>query len=377
MFERYTEKARRVIFFARYEASQFGSSVIDTEHLVLGILREDKVLTNQFLPSTVAIESIRQQIASHIGRREKVSTSVDLPLSQESKRILSYGAGEAERLQHKHIGTGHLLFGVLREENCLGAQVLRERGVTLDQVRDWLANPGSQRLPEIALDAQGKWTGPRGVDLERYSLKAARAILLAGREADQLASSTIETEHLLLGLLREDKAISKQLLHSDTALESIREQIESKGQQGKGGTGTPQEQMDELRKSIRFIMHRMENAIANHEFEKARFYSDEERLKRDDVRRLIETHGADAFRAEEVSSEGLPLSDQCKRVLSQGAEEAALLKQRYIGTEHLLLGILREEKSFAADILHESGLQLAQTREEIARWSQEQGGDHV
>jgi ATP-dependent Clp protease ATP-binding subunit ClpA len=135
--------------------------------------------------------------------------------------------------------------------------------------------------------------------------------------------------------------------------------------------------MDELRKSIRFIMHRMENAIANHEFEKARFYSDEERLKRDDVRRLIETHGADAFRAEEVSSEGLPLSDQCKRVLSQGAEEAALLKQRYIGTEHLLLGILREEKSFAADILHESGLQLAQTREEIARWSQEQGGDHV
>src|SRR5579883_715386 len=83
MFERYTEKARRVIFFARYEASQFGSPYIETEHLLLGLLREDKALANRFLRSHAALESIRKQIEAHTTIREKVSTSVDLPLSNE------------------------------------------------------------------------------------------------------------------------------------------------------------------------------------------------------------------------------------------------------------------------------------------------------
>ena len=105
MFERYTEKARRVIFFARYEASQFGSPYIETEHLLLGLLREDKALTNRFLRSHASVESIRKQIEGHTTIREKVSTSVDLPLSNECKRVLAYAAEEAERLSHKHIGT--------------------------------------------------------------------------------------------------------------------------------------------------------------------------------------------------------------------------------------------------------------------------------
>src|SRR5579871_5084687 len=94
MFEKYTEKARRVIFFARYEASQFGSSYIETEHLLLGLLREDKALTNRFLRSHTSIESIRKQIEGRTTIREKVSTSVDLPLSQECKRVLAYAAEE-------------------------------------------------------------------------------------------------------------------------------------------------------------------------------------------------------------------------------------------------------------------------------------------
>ena len=98
MFERYTEKARRVILFARYEASQFGSPYIESEHLLLGLLREDKALSNRFLRSQVPLESIRKQIEEHTPMREKVSTSVDLPLSNECKRVLAYAAEEAERL---------------------------------------------------------------------------------------------------------------------------------------------------------------------------------------------------------------------------------------------------------------------------------------
>src|ERR1700685_2706140 len=128
MFERYTEKARRVIFFARYEASQFGSPYIETEHLLLGLLREDKTLANRFQRSHAAVESIRKQIEGHTTIREKGSTSVDLPLSHECKRVLAYGPEEAERLSHKHIGTEHLLLGLLREEKSFAAEILHERG---------------------------------------------------------------------------------------------------------------------------------------------------------------------------------------------------------------------------------------------------------
>jgi Uma2 family endonuclease len=139
MFERYTEKARRVVFFARYEASHFGSPYIDTEHVLLGLLREDKALTSRFLRSGSSVEEIRRQIEGHTPPGEKVSTSVDLPLSNECKRVLAYAAEEAERLNHRHIGTEHLLLGLLREEKCFAAEILHECGLRLSAVREELA----------------------------------------------------------------------------------------------------------------------------------------------------------------------------------------------------------------------------------------------
>jgi uncharacterized damage-inducible protein DinB len=139
MFERYTEKARRVIFFARYEASQFGSPNIETEHLLLGLLREDKKLSNRFLTrSDASEESIRRQIEKNTTIREKVSTSADLPLSNECTRVLAYAAEEAELLSHRHIGTEHLLLGLLREDKCFAAAMLQERGLQLPAIRQEL-----------------------------------------------------------------------------------------------------------------------------------------------------------------------------------------------------------------------------------------------
>ena len=90
MFERYTEKARRVIFFARYEASQLGAQAIEAEHILLGLLREDKQLTQKFFRSPDStIKSIRKEIEGRTPLRDKVSASVDMPLSQSAKRVLS------------------------------------------------------------------------------------------------------------------------------------------------------------------------------------------------------------------------------------------------------------------------------------------------
>jgi len=135
MFERYTEKARRTIFFGRYEASQFGSPYIESEHLLLGLLREDKSLVNTFLHSYAALESIRKEVEAQTVVREKVSTSVDLPLSNECKGILAYAAEESDKLSHQFIGTGHLFLGLLREKDCLAAKLLREHGVDLEMAR--------------------------------------------------------------------------------------------------------------------------------------------------------------------------------------------------------------------------------------------------
>jgi ATP-dependent Clp protease ATP-binding subunit ClpC len=140
MFERYTEKARRVIFFARYEASQFGAHAIEPEHLLLGLMREDKTLTGRFFPrAQVSIESIRKEIEGRTLLREKISTSVELPLAPETKRVLAYAHEESDRLQHRHIGTEHLLLGLLREERSMAAEILYERGLRLNAVRDEIA----------------------------------------------------------------------------------------------------------------------------------------------------------------------------------------------------------------------------------------------
>jgi Clp amino terminal domain, pathogenicity island component/NTF2 fold immunity protein len=157
MFERFTETARRVIFFARYEASQFGSTTIETEHFLLGLIREDNLIRedknlSRFLRNHSFIESIRKEIEGRTIIREKVSTSIDLPLSNECKRILAYAAEEAERLNHRHIGTEHLLLGILREEKCVAAEILRERGFRLNVIREELARspmPAERQTPPI------------------------------------------------------------------------------------------------------------------------------------------------------------------------------------------------------------------------------------
>jgi len=183
MFERYTEKARRVIFFARYEASQFGAPAIEPEHLLLGLMREDKTLTGRFFPrAQVSIESIRKEIEGRTLLREKISTSVELPLAPETKRVLAYAHEESDRLQHRHIGTEHLLLGLLREERSMAAEILYERGLRLNAVRDEIAR-------QSGADARGsqKKDTPHLVEFSRDLTEDAsndKLDPLIGREAE-------------------------------------------------------------------------------------------------------------------------------------------------------------------------------------------------
>jgi len=146
MFEKYTEKARRVIFFARYEANQFGSPYIETEHLLLGLIREDKNLTARFFPrANATIQDIRKEIEGRTQVRERVSTSVDLPFSEESKRALNGAAEESERFGHKYIGVEHILLGLLQEDKSVAAGILREHGLRAAMIREEFSRGVSEK----------------------------------------------------------------------------------------------------------------------------------------------------------------------------------------------------------------------------------------
>jgi ATP-dependent Clp protease ATP-binding subunit ClpC len=183
MFERYTEKARRVIFFARYEASQFGASQIEAEHVLLGLIREDKNLTTRFFHRSHAnVESIRKEIEGRTVMRDRISSQIDLPLSGEAKRVLAFAAEESERLGNRHIGTEHLLLGLLREENSVAAEILYERGLRLSDIRQDL-----MRQANMERNAHARKETPHLFEFSRDLTEAAlegKLDPLVGRERE-------------------------------------------------------------------------------------------------------------------------------------------------------------------------------------------------
>jgi thioredoxin-dependent peroxiredoxin len=137
MFERYTEEARRVLFFTRFETSQLGSVSMETEHLLLGLIREGRGIVGRiFTRSHVSLENIREAIEARTVFREKVATSVEIPFSAETKRVLQFAAEEADRLTHNDIGPEHLLLGILREEKSVAASILMAKGMRMNTIRD-------------------------------------------------------------------------------------------------------------------------------------------------------------------------------------------------------------------------------------------------
>ena len=137
MFEKFTEKAKRVLFLARYEASQMGSRVIGTEHLLLGLLKEGEEVTRElFARSNINVDMLRAELEEIGPSREKISTSVEIPFSEETKKALAYADEEASRMLHTYIGTEHLVLGLLRVEHSAAARILMEKGMVLYAARE-------------------------------------------------------------------------------------------------------------------------------------------------------------------------------------------------------------------------------------------------
>ncbi len=153
MFERYTERAQQIISYARYEASEFGSSFIESEHLALAVLSQKRPLFDRILGDPAKSAELDTAIRCSLERGAKISTSVDLPLSDRAKRMLAYATEEAERLQDPTIGSLHLLLGLLREQTKTSA-MLQAAGITAEVVGGKELHPRTPTSASVAKELQ-------------------------------------------------------------------------------------------------------------------------------------------------------------------------------------------------------------------------------
>lgn len=200
MFVRYTERSRRVIFFARYEALQYGSPVISPEHILLGLVREDKTISARFFPArnALTVDSVRREVEERIVLRDRIPQSSELHLSHETRRVLFYANEESRDMKDRHIGPEHLLLGLLRHQNSIAADILHHYGLRLQDVRDEIARESGLRNFPVENKDNSKTPGllefTRDLTVEAASGKLDPLI---GREA--------ETERLIEILCRRTK----------------------------------------------------------------------------------------------------------------------------------------------------------------------------
>lgn len=202
MFERFTESARRVLFFARYELSTLGGSTIEPEHILLGLLHESTEQIGGILANwNVSVQDLRQQVEAHVSGGDRIAASVEAPFSESVRRVLTFAAEEADRILDPWIEPQYLLLGLIREGDSAATTLLTKYGITLEGAREYIVHPRIQdsRSEEITAPSGNAATAAREFrsihiqrimalvrDLEQAERNSTRAHTLVERIHDEL-----------------------------------------------------------------------------------------------------------------------------------------------------------------------------------------------
>ena len=177
-FEKFTERARKVLTLSQEEAQRFNHNYIGTEHILLGLVREgDGVAAKVLVNLGLELERVRQTVESSMGKGER-TVSGEVGLTPRAKRVIELAVDEARRLHHNYIGTEHLLLGLLREGEGIAASALEGLGVTLEKVRAETVRLLSQNMPQQQAQAGAARPATRTPTLDQLSVDltaAARA----------------------------------------------------------------------------------------------------------------------------------------------------------------------------------------------------------
>jgi ATP-dependent Clp protease ATP-binding subunit ClpA len=225
-FDKFSDAARRVLSRAQEEAQRFQHNYIGTEHLLLGLIRvEDGVAARVLYELGVELERVRHNVEFIIGRGDRIVLG-EIGLTPRAKKVIELSVDESRRLGRHYIGTEHILLGLVREGQGIAAGVLESLGVNLDGVR--------QKTLEVlkgesAQFTESEWRGPVNPELESYTFtrQGRHALAFAQHAARKLHHGYVGIEHLLLGLLHEERGMAARVLHEfGLSVEQVRPAIE-------------------------------------------------------------------------------------------------------------------------------------------------------
>jgi ATP-dependent Clp protease ATP-binding subunit ClpA len=305
--ERFTRRSRRVLSLAQEEAERMHSAEIDTGHLLIGLLREGDGIAGRVLTDLdLDVRRVQDLLENLVQPR---ADDAQLDLSAGTKKVLEFAVDEVRKLNSQEIDTEHLLLGIVRQTDGTAIEILKQLGVSPDKVRSQVL----QVLSEKPLPAETPSVGGQQIlhsakaDMKRFTQRARRVLSLAQEEAERTQSTEIGTEHLLLGLLREEGGVGGRVLR---------------------GLGLSIER-------IEMVLSKM-NLPARSE-----------------------------------SSGKLDLSSGVKKALELALDETNRMGHHYLGTEHLLLGIVRLTEGRAIEIMRLLDIAPELVRRETRRVMQE------
>jgi ATP-dependent Clp protease ATP-binding subunit ClpA len=324
-FDRFRDDARKALALAQEEAQRFQHNYIGTEHLLLGLVRSEESTAGQVLRQLgLELQKVRDAVEFIIGRGDRIVVPGEIGLTPRSKKVIELAVDEARLMQHNYVGTEHLLLGLVREGEGIAAGVLESLGVRLERVRATVLEVlgkgqglqdlagayvrGEKALELLASgvqDADDLVPEPANVEEHgnRFTIRARRVLVRARTEAQQYQQERVGTQHLLLSLMREQNGLAFHLLRN-LGIDS-------------------------------------ERILAA-----TQFLTLEEKLNEPGDENGLTTDG--------------------KKAIELALDEALQLTQPAIGSEHLLLGLLRSE-GIASSVLVTRGLKLDKARAEIRR----------
>ncbi|MDP9371928.1 MAG: hypothetical protein M3Q65_05645, partial [Chloroflexota bacterium] len=356
-----------MLTLAQEEAQRLGHSYIGPEHILLGLVREGDGIAARVLDNLgVQLPKVRAAVEFRIGRGESRAMG-EIGLTAQAKTVIERAVEEARRLDHHYIGTEHLLLGLVRDGESIAAQALESLGVSPEKARaqviQVISNQGGYSQSDLGRQGRGENQPPSGTSpslaealrgleairnelaaaitaqdfdlanglrqrerqlkerisrleregqqgaatlgggdrFDRFTERARRVLTLAREEAQRFGHNYIGTEHLLLGLVREGDGVAARVL---------------------GNLGV---ELPRVRTAVEFIIGRGESLIMGE----------------------------------------IGLTPRAKKVIELAVDEARRLNHHYVGTEHLLLGLIREGEGIAAGVLESMGVSLGKVRAQV------------